>query len=264
MKADQNHFRNRRESACIGGAGNLRFTLRVKRFFQLALLALVLVAVAMISALTAMRMAIHGRQVRVPNVVGMSAAEARKTTLAADLLLDREGGFYSRDVPEGHVLSQAPAAGTLVRRGWQVRIAESLGPQRTAVPDLVNESERAAEINITRRGLDVGTVVVAHIPGQPPDQVVAQSPPPNAQGMISPKINLLVTAPAEPAALIMPSFSGRPLADASKAIQGAGLRVAAVNTLPVPGLPAGTVLKQSPEAGQKVTPGTAVTLEVAQ
>ncbi len=236
----------------------------MKRFFQLTLLALVLLAVAMISALTAMRLAIHGRQVRVPDIVGMTAAEARKTTLAADLLLDREGGFYSREVPEGRVLSQLPAAGTLVRRGWHVRIAESLGPQRTAVPDLLNESRRAAEINITRRGLDVGTVAVARIPSQPPDQVVAQSPPPNAQGLVSPKINLLVTAATEPAALIMPSFTGRPLADASKAIQDAGLRVAAVNTVPVPGLPAGTVLKQSPGAGQKVTPGTAVTLEVAQ
>lgn len=236
----------------------------MKRFFQLALLALALVAVAMISALTAMRLAIHGRQVHVPNVVGMTAAEARKAALGAGLLLDREGGFYSRDVPEGRVLSQAPATGTLVRRGWHVRIAESLGPQRTSVPDLLNESQRAAEINITRRGLDVGTVAVAHLPDQPPDQVVAQSPPPNAQGAVSPKINLLVTAPVEPAALIMPSFTGRPLADASKAIQDAGLRVAAVNTVPAPGLPVGTVLKQSPGAGQKVTPGTAVTLDVAE
>jgi beta-lactam-binding protein with PASTA domain len=236
----------------------------MKRFFQLLLLALVLVAVAMISALTAIRLAIHGRQVRVPNVVGMTAGQARKAAAAAGLLLDREGGFYSRDVAEGRVLSQVPAASTLVRRGWHVRIAESLGPQRVAVPDLLHQSQRAAEINITRRGLDIGTVSVAHISDQPADQVVAQSPSPNAQGVASPKINLLVTAPAEPAALIMPSFTGRPLADASKEIQDAHLRVALINHLAAPGLPVGTVLKQSPGAGQKVTPGTAVTLDVAQ
>jgi beta-lactam-binding protein with PASTA domain len=236
----------------------------MKRFVQLVLLGLMLVAIAMLSALTAMRLAIHGRQVRVPNVVGMTAAEARKAALGSGLLLDREGGFYSRDVSEGRVLSQAPAAGTLVRRGWHMRIAESLGPQRTAVPDLLNQSQRAAEINITRRGLDVGTVAVTHLPGQAPDQVVAQSPPPNAQGVASPKINLLVTAPAEPAALIMPSFTGRPLAEAGKAIQDAGLRLAVVNNVPAPGLPTGTVLKQSPGAGQKVTPGTAVSLDVTE
>lgn len=236
----------------------------MKRFFQLVLLALVLVAVAMISALTAMRLAIHGHQVRIPSVVGTTVAEARKAAAASGLLLDREGGFYSREVPEGRVLSQAPAPGTLVRRGWRLRIAESLGPQRTAVPDLLKQSPRAAEINITRRGLDVGTMAVAHIPDQPPDQVVAQSPPPNAQGVASPKINLLVTAPAEPAALLMPSFTGRPLAEASKAIQDAGLRVVVVSIVSVPGLPTGTILKQSPGAGQRVTPGTAVTVEVAQ
>ena len=229
----------------------------------MVLLALVLLAVAMSSALTAMRLAIHGRQVRVPKVVGMTATEARKAAEAAGLLLDREGGFYSNDVAEGRVLSQIPAAGTLVRRGWHLRIAQSLGPQRAAVPELLKQSERAAEINITRRGLDVGAVAVAHIPDQPPDLVVAQSPPPNAEGVASPKINLLVTAPAEPAALLMPSFTGRSLADTTRAIQDAGLRPV-VNLVPAPGLPAGIVLKQSPGAGQKIAPGTTVILEVVQ
>jgi eukaryotic-like serine/threonine-protein kinase len=235
----------------------------VKRFFQLILLALVLLAVAMISALAGMRFAIHSGQVAVPNVVGSSAADAHRLVLSAGLLLDREGGFYSRDVPEGRVLLQAPAAGTLVRRGWRVRIAESLGPQRTAVPDLLKQSQRAAEINITRRGLDLGSLAIAHIPGQPADEVVAQSPPPNAQAT-SPKVNLLVTAPAEPPALIMPGLTGRPLAEVSKIILDAGLRPLVVSNVAIPSLPTGTVLKQSPGAGQKVTPGITVTLEVSQ
>ena len=234
------------------------------RFFQVVLLALVLVGIAMLSALTAMRLAIHGRQVRVPNVVGMTTVEARKAAVEAGLVMDRESGFYSREVPEGRVLSQAPAPDTLVRRGWHLRIAESLGPQRMAVPNLLGETRRAAEINIMRRGLDVGSVALAHIPGQPADQVVAQSPPANALGLASPKINLLLSAPADPAALIMPSFTGHALADISQAVRDAGLRVAAVNQVPVPGLPSGTVLKQSPGAGQRVTPGMAVTFEVSQ
>lgn len=236
----------------------------MKRIFQLLLLALVLLAVAMVSALTAMRMAIHGRQVRVPSLIGMTTSQARKTAVDNGLLLDREGGFYSRDVAEGRVLSQVPAAGTLVRRGWRLRVAESLGPQREVIPDLLKQSQRAAAINITRRGLDVGTVAVAHIPDLPSEQVVAQSPPPNAQGVSSPKINLLITAPNDPPAFIMPSFAGHQLAEAGRALQEAGLRVAVVNNLPDTGLPAGTVLKQSPGAGQKVTPGTAVTFDVAQ
>ena len=51
-----------------------------------------------------------------------------------------------------------PLGGTQVRRGWSIRVAESLGPQRIAIPNVLGQSERAAEINIRRRGLDMGTV----------------------------------------------------------------------------------------------------------
>ena len=75
--------------------------------------------------------------------------------------------FFSSDVPPGRIMSQAPAPGEQVRRGWRVRVAESMGPQRVVIPDLVGGSERAAEINIRRRGLELGSVATATIPGAP-------------------------------------------------------------------------------------------------
>ncbi|PYX84377.1 MAG: penicillin-binding protein, partial [Acidobacteria bacterium] len=94
------------------------------------MLVLVLLAVALVSALTAMRFAIHGREVVVPKLVGMTPAEADRTAQASGLLLEVERQYYSPNVPEGRVMSQVPAAGTKVRHGWQVRVAQSLGPQR--------------------------------------------------------------------------------------------------------------------------------------
>ena len=87
-------------------------------------------------------------------------------------------------------MSQVPAAGEQVRSGWRVRVAESMGPQRVVIPDLVGESERAAEINIRRRGLEMGTVAAAGISGTPPDEIAAQSPPANATNVSSPKVSL--------------------------------------------------------------------------
>ena len=46
----------------------------MKSFFRLVLLALVLLVVALVSALTAMRLAIHGHEVAVPDLVGKSPA----------------------------------------------------------------------------------------------------------------------------------------------------------------------------------------------
>ena len=56
----------------------------MKSFFRLVLLALVLLVVALISALTAMRLAIHGHEVAVPDLVGKNPAVARMIADRAD------------------------------------------------------------------------------------------------------------------------------------------------------------------------------------
>ena len=86
-----------------------------------------LIIVALISALTAMRFAIHGREVTVPEMRGKAPAEARRLAEARGLDAGVEREYYSPTVPEGKVLSQMPAAGTVVRRGWQVRLAGANG-----------------------------------------------------------------------------------------------------------------------------------------
>jgi beta-lactam-binding protein with PASTA domain len=235
----------------------------MKSLLRLFLQALILLTVALVASLVTMRLAIHGREVAVPKVVGMKLSEAEKAATDQGLLVDVENRFYSSEIPEGRIVSQLPQAGTLVRRGWRLRVAQSLGPQRALVPDLVGESGRAAEMNARRRGLEVGATVVAHIPGLPPDQVVAQSPPPNAVGVATPKINLLVTAGAEEQSFIMPDFVGHHLAEASSAIEEAGLRLGDVTDAAASGGHS-IILKQSPPPGQRVAPGTVVTFEISR
>jgi eukaryotic-like serine/threonine-protein kinase len=177
-------------------------------------------------------------------------------------------------VPEGKILSQLPPAGSQVRRGWQVRVAESLGPQRVEIPNVLSQSERVANINIRRRGLDVGSIAQIRLPDAPEGQVLAQAPPPNASGVSAPKISLLVTAPAQPQALVMPSFIGQPLGSVTLALQDAGLRLGTVTPAlaesspsatpqPVPSpSPASMIVSQSPAAGEKITVGAAVNFGV--
>src|SRR6266705_1798407 len=146
----------------------------MRTFFRLLLLALVLLSVALVSALTAMRLAIHGREVAVPRLIGITPAEAERSANANGLLFETENRFYSAVIPEGRIMSQVPPPGASVRRGWRVRVAESLGPQRVMIPNFIGQSSRAAEINVHRRGLELGTIAVAHIADLPADQVVAQ------------------------------------------------------------------------------------------
>jgi len=247
----------------------------MKSFFRLVLLALMLLVVALVSALTAMRLAIHGSEVAVPDLVGKTPVEAQRIAEQDQLQVAVERQYYSATVPEGKVLSQLPSAGTQVRRGWQIRLAESLGPQRVEIPNVLGQSVRAADINIRRRGLDVGAIAQIELPGTPADQVLAQAPPPNASGVSAPKISLLVAEAPPPQAFITPNFVGQPLGSVTLALQDAGLRMGVVTLAGQAGNPfspptittpqtsfASIVVSQTPTAGEKVTTGAAVNFEV--
>jgi len=131
-------------------------------------------------------------------------------------------------------MSQLPLPGVKVRRGWQVRVASSLGPTRVTIPDVTGQSEHAAELNIRRRGLDIASTTELEVPGIPPDQVLAQSPPANTADILAPNISLLVTANSEPQAFVMPSFIGQPLGTASQTLEGAGFKLGNVTVAPPP------------------------------
>jgi eukaryotic-like serine/threonine-protein kinase len=238
----------------------------MRRVFRFLLRTLILVIVFLAAFLTAMRFAIHGRQTTVPKIVGLSQSQAEKALADHGLVLDQGDRYFSSDVPSGRVMTQVPAAGAQVRRGWHVRVAESMGPQRVVIPNLIGNSERAAEINIRRRGLELGAVANAGIPNAPADQIIAQSPPPNAVNVSEPKISLLMASYPDRASFVMPDLVGRSEDDAINQIVNAGLHVPTISTqqnLP-PGSPSGSrmVVKTVPAAGQRVFDGQGISLEV--
>jgi beta-lactam-binding protein with PASTA domain len=245
----------------------------MRRFFRWLVRVLVLFVVFMTAALTAMRFAIHGRQTAVPKVVGMAPHDAETALENNGLVLDRTDRFYSAEVPAGRIVSQVPVPGEVVRRGWHVRVAESMGPQRVTIPDLTGDSERSAEINVRRRGLEMGTMAVATIPDASPDQIVAQSPPANAVNVSAPKVSMLVAATEERKSYVMPDLRGRTEDEAVNAIIGAGLKAGSITSQLPPGadtnspetLPGTrTVVKTVPGPGQRVWDGQAINLEVTR
>ena len=252
----------------------------LRTFFRAVLLALVLLSVALISALTAMRFAIHGSEVSVPDFVGRLPVDARRIAEQNGLDLEVERQYYSATVAEGRILSQLPGANTKVRRGWQIRVAESLGPQRVDIPSVVGQSARAAEMNIRRRGLDVSETAEIEVSGSAVNQVVSQNPPANASDVSAPKISLLVGQAAQPSAFVMPNFANQQINAVRVTLENAGFHVGTVSsatdqTSPAPSIPsaeppvaaapvapAGIIVSHSPAAGEKLTAGASVNFVV--
>jgi eukaryotic-like serine/threonine-protein kinase len=265
----------------------------IRRFFNIALGALGLVAVALISAFIAMRLAIHGREAMVPAITGLTIAEASSAAGKEGLSLTVENRFYSSNVPGGHVIAQDPPAGFHVRRDWPVRITESLGSQRVSIPNLVGQSERAAMISVRQLGLEPGTVVHMAAPGDP-DIVIAQMPAPAGE-VSSPRISLLVSDgdTADVPAYVMPSLVGLSYSAAASRAASVGLHLFAAEEIvappgpvspsvpiPTPGANAqaeqptvpvsaptspptsGTVVAQTPPPGRRIQQGDSVHITV--
>ena len=264
----------------------------MKRFFSILLTAMAMLAVALLSAFIAMRFAIHGSEVEVPSLAGLTLAEAAHTAGGLGLSLRLENRFYSTTTASGHILGQSPAPGVVVRHEWPIRITESLGPQQVSIPDVVGQAERPASLALRKASLEVGVIAAIPAPGDA-GLVLAQTPPPNAEGVDRPSVSLLLSEPlsSTPQAFVAPNFTGLSLAAASARARELGLRVyadipappiatpgapayhdsffpgptAAPAPLPSPILqisPSVQVIGQSPQAGHRVTRGEAIRLSV--
>jgi eukaryotic-like serine/threonine-protein kinase len=274
---------------------------RINRFFNIAFGAIAMLAVALLSAYIAMRVAIHGREVEVPSLAGLSLPDATQKAKSLGLRLNVENRFYSAAVPAGSVIAQSPSPGSTVRREWIVRVTESLGGQQVSIPNLIGQTERPATITIRRLGLELGAI--AHIPSPgPPGVVLAQTPAATtaASGVDSPRISLLLSAPqpgiasspipkaaADPdstpqpapsdtaAGYSMPSLIGLTLPAAAARASAVGLHIVSAEDLNTPPPPEAatssasaapsspTVIAQTPAAGQHVLPGDPVKITLA-
>ena len=243
------------------------------RLFQFVILLLGLSLVALASAIVTMRFAIHGAEVTIPNFNGLTTQEAlsKAADLGVEMTIDNR--FYSAEVPAGRILTQSPVPGTVVRREWHVRAAESLGPQMVAIPNLVGQNQRAATMEIRRLGLELGDVARMPFAATAPDTVIAQDPQPGAAGVEKPGISVIVSDPsvAQTSGFVMPNFISQQYITAAAAISRAGLKLAPASEVTPESsaatgelVMAGTVISQSPQAGYFVDTSSQIELTIAR
>jgi eukaryotic-like serine/threonine-protein kinase len=97
---------------------------------------------------------------QVPNVVGMSEADARATLEHAGFQVQSIDA-PSSDTPQGVVFDQSPDSGTEVPDGSTVTITVSSGPNTTTVPNVVGQEKETAQTNLEDAGFKVKVVNVA-------------------------------------------------------------------------------------------------------
>ncbi|WP_392542317.1 Stk1 family PASTA domain-containing Ser/Thr kinase [Oryzobacter telluris] len=219
------------------------------------------VASGLVAALTAWFFLLGpGSIVTVPSVAGRPQAQAVQALTAASLDAKVVEAF-DEAVPKGTVVSATPGPGAEVRKGTDVRLTVSKGPERYQVPAVVGMSQAEAVRQIEAVKLTVGKVSKAFSDTIPEGQVVSAKPGPGASLKPGTAVALTVSKGREP--ISVPDFTGKPAKDATKKLNDLGLKVNATKQENSDTAPKGAVISQDPRGGTLYR-GDTITLVVSK
>jgi serine/threonine-protein kinase len=238
------------------------FRTRVWSAGKLLVLGGALLATYVLFAAASMRLALRAREVQVPDLTNHTANEA--TAIAATLGLTVRVDDTRRIDPKigaGRVVAQDPGAGSVARRQRSLHVWLSAGQRAATMPSVVGETERAAQMRLAQGGLAPAVISEIRSHDLPSDVVVAQDPP--ARSAVS-HASILVNRGERGSSYVMPDLIGVNGDRAAEILRDGGFRVAVVGSTPYPGIAAGIVIRQSPQAGFQIGPGEPISLEVSR
>lgn len=204
----------------------------------------------------------NGAAVTVPNVIGMTYADADAVLESVNLSRECCISGYSATVPNGQIITQYPRAGETSTDGWVVAVVMSNGPLTDGVPVLTLMNQVEAETEIAASGYLTGNVTVQNHATIAAGIVIAQTP---AFGTLAAGSSVDIVVSAGPVGTVLvtvPAVVGQSQAAAEAAVVAAGL-TATVTTAYSDTVATGTVISQSPAGGVEAAEGSVVGLVVS-
>ena len=195
-------------------------------------------------------------QVQVPDLIGMTEAQARAAIGDAGLAVGQPEYVADADVARDKVVKQDPNRDTFVDPGATVTITVSTGKPMTSVPAVVGQDRSTA-----RATLESANLVAAFVEkesDEPKDQVIETDPAAGEQVPEGTKITVYFSDGPEK----VPDVVGMTENEAVQALKQAGFK-AFVTTSNDTEEPKGTVINQNPEGGSEQSEGTSVTIVVS-
>ena len=202
-------------------------------------------------------------KVKVPNVVGMTEDEAKKTLNKKGLGFKVVAREESKKYEEGTVSKQKTEAGKRVAKNTTIQVVVSSGliGDEITVPDVSNMSESEAQKALEDAGFEKITSDFAYSDSVAEGDVIGTTPAANARATKDTEIVMKVSKGSEKKTV--PNVVGQQDGDAQNAITAAGLTVGTVTYEYYDDVPKGQVVSQTVAGGKKVAPGTSVGLTIS-
>ena len=197
--------------------------------------------------------------IAIPDVAGQTVAEAKETLKKANFEIGEEKTEASEKVEEGRIIRTDPGAGTGRKEGTKVNLVVSSGKQSFQLSNYIGRKSTDVIAELKQKKVPENLIKIEEEESSESEAgtVLRQSPAAGTTYDLSKASTITLTVAKKVTSVAMPSYMGSSLEFTKNnlvqivGIKEANIEVVEVSTAPT-GTAEGTVVEQSPKAGEKV------------
>ena len=197
--------------------------------------------------------------IAIPDVAGQTVAEAKETLKKANFEIGEEKSEASEKVEEGRIIRTDPDAGTGRKEGSKINLVVSSGKQSFQLSNYIGRKSTDVIAELKQKKVPENLIKIEEEESSESEAgtVLRQSPAAGTTYDLSKASTITLTVAKKVTSVAMPSYIGSSLEFTKNnlvqivGIKEANIEVVEVSTAP-DGTAEGTVVEQSPKAGEKV------------
>ena len=197
--------------------------------------------------------------IAIPEVAGQTVAEAKETLKKANFEIGEEKSEASEKVEEGRIIRTDPDAGTGRKEGSKINLVVSSGKQSFQLSNYIGRKSTDVIAELKQKKVPENLIKIEEEESSESEAgtVLRQSPAAGTTYDLSKASTITLTVAKKVTSVAMPSYIGSSLEFTKNnlvqivGIKEANIEVVEVSTAP-DGTAEGTVVEQSPKAGEKV------------
>ena len=197
--------------------------------------------------------------IAIPDVAGQTVAEAKETLKKANFEIGEEKTEASEKVEEGRIIRTDPGAGTGRKEGTKINLVVSSGKQSFQLSNYIGRKSTDVIAELKQKKVPENLIKIEEEESSESEAgtVLRQSPAAGTTYDLSKASTITLIVAKKVTSVAMPSYTGSSLEFTKNnlvqivGIKEANIEVVEVSTAPA-GTAEGTVVEQSPKAGEKV------------
>ena len=197
--------------------------------------------------------------IAIPDVAGQTVAEAKETLKKANFEIGEEKSEASEKVEEGRIIRTDPEAGKTRKEGSKINLVVSSGKQSFQLSNYIGRKSTDVIAELKQKKVPENLIKIEEEESSESEAgtVLRQTPAAGTTYDLSKASTITLTVAKKVTSVAMPSYIGSSLEFTKNnlvqivGIKEANIEVVEVSTAP-DGTAEGTVVEQSPKAGEKV------------